>query len=118
MVWDSLFVPALHSLVLGGKHAYSTAASLGLGCCPVRVWFPRVLLSLSGPAGGVSCALRSSVLSTFCYLCGPILYDCGRGGELPHRATIKGHRMEKGGLLAELSSLCRSKWLQLSLSPN
>lgn len=50
-----------------------------------------------------------------------VVPSCGtveEGVSSYHTAEVKGHRMEKGGLLAELSSLCRSKWLQLSLSPH
>lgn len=52
------------------------------------------------PAPGVSCALRSSVLTTLCYLCGPILCACGRKGELiAHRAEVKGQGWRKEGFL-------------------
>lgn len=100
MVWDSLFQLFTALSWVGGMPAALLLPQ------DSRVLPCEGVVPLCGPAHGFSRALRSSVLATFCYLCGPVLCACGREVSSYHTES-KGQRpqMEKGGLLAELSPL-------------
>lgn len=106
--WGSLSAAALHGCPGWGACLQHCCFLETLGCCTAEMWPPDVSLQAL-----VALVTLHLPLSASCLDSQLSVLVRGQGKFVPHRAKVKGHRMEKGGLLVELdparSLIYRSK---------